>query len=148
MSSREPDQSDFDLNTFIDLFDEALSSDDPRVKRALKDLLIITTLIRSADCQQPDLFERKGPLRRLFDDLNNISRRVNTLEHNKIFEDLANQKPSYSNYPNITVSPNINPYYPTTSYPYGKLPGTSGIFSSTSTQSCDDSFDKCNGEDC
>ena len=31
-ASREKDQADFDLESFIDLFDEALTSDDPSVQ--------------------------------------------------------------------------------------------------------------------
>ena len=34
-AAREKDQADFDLEQFIDLFDEALTSNDPRVKQAL-----------------------------------------------------------------------------------------------------------------
>jgi hypothetical protein len=77
MSSRERDQADLDLDTFIELFDEAISSDDPRVQRALQDLLVISALIRTkSDHDQVT----KGPLRRLFDDVHNINRRLINIE--------------------------------------------------------------------
>ena len=41
MAFREKDQADFDLETFIDLFDTAMTSDNPAVKKALKNLILI-----------------------------------------------------------------------------------------------------------
>jgi hypothetical protein len=115
MSSRERDQADLDLDTFIELFDEAISSNDPRVQRALQDLLVISALIRTkSDHDQVT----KGPLRRLFDDVNNINRRLNKIEHADIYEKMLNQmnqKPSWDldqySMP-ITVTPNTMPPYP------------------------------------
>lgn len=79
--SREKDQSDFDLEQFIDLFDTALASDNPAVKRALKNLLMIATLVDS-DIKPEDRV--KGPLRRVVDDINNLTRRINQLEHDSV----------------------------------------------------------------
>lgn len=73
---REKDQSDFDLETFIDLFDEALTSDDPSVQKTLQHLMVIAALARNHDKHNA----RSGPLRRLFDDQNNIIRRLERLE--------------------------------------------------------------------
>ena len=38
---REKDSADFDLEAFIDLFDEALTSDDPSVQKTLQHLMVI-----------------------------------------------------------------------------------------------------------
>jgi hypothetical protein len=40
-AAREPDQADFDLERFIDLFDEAMTSKDPRVVETLRSLSCI-----------------------------------------------------------------------------------------------------------
>lgn len=77
MSSREQDKSDFDLERFVDLFDTAMSSDNPAVQRALKNLLMIAALVDSDT--KPDTRVR-GPLRRLVDDLQNLNRRISQLE--------------------------------------------------------------------
>lgn len=77
MSSREKDSSDFDLEQFVDLFDTAMSSDNPAVQRALKNLLMIAALV-DGDTKPEDRV--KGPLRRLVDDIQNLNRRISHLE--------------------------------------------------------------------
>ena len=73
-AAREPDQADFDLERFVNLFDEAMTSRDPRVVETLRNLLMIVALTR------PETYEehgrRSGPLRRLFEDMQDLSRRV------------------------------------------------------------------------
>jgi hypothetical protein len=76
-ASREKDQADFDLEQFIELFDTALTSDDPRIKQALGHLMTITALITTTNRRDD---QRNGPLRRLFDDVHNIHRRVERME--------------------------------------------------------------------
>lgn len=75
---REPDQSDFDLERFINMFDEALTSNDPRVIETLRSLMMIVVLTRpeSQDTQS----ERRGPLRRAFDDMNHLWKRLEQME--------------------------------------------------------------------
>lgn len=74
----------FDLKTFIDLFDFALGSDDPRVARALQDLLIITALIRNKEDDDSDTVYPKGPLARSLEDielkLSSLRQRLDRLE--------------------------------------------------------------------
>jgi len=79
MSSREKDSADFDLEAFSDLFDEALTSDDPSVQKTLQHLMVIAALARNH--AQHD--RRNGPLRRMFDDQSNIIRRLDRLESDK-----------------------------------------------------------------
>jgi hypothetical protein len=76
MSSREKTQADFDLEAFIELFDEALTSDDPSVQKTLQHLMVIAALARNHSRHN----ERIGPLRQLFDDQRNIIRRLDRLE--------------------------------------------------------------------
>ena len=77
MSSREKDQSDFDLELFVDLFDTAMSSDNPTVKKALRNLILISSMVNAQD-QGRDMSH--GPLRRMIDDVSNINRRLNRIE--------------------------------------------------------------------
>jgi hypothetical protein len=76
MSSREKDSADFDLEAFIDLFDEALASDDPGVQKTLQHLMIIAALARNHAKHD----RQNGPLRRMYDDLHNLNRRIDRLE--------------------------------------------------------------------
>ena len=45
-AAREKDQADFDLERFVDMFDEAMTSRDPRVMDALRGLMMMVTLTR------------------------------------------------------------------------------------------------------
>jgi len=76
---REKDQSDFDLEAFIDLFDEALMSNDEAVQKTLQHLMVIAALARNH--AQHD--RRNGPLRRMYDDQQEILRRLDRLESDK-----------------------------------------------------------------
>jgi hypothetical protein len=100
MPSREKNQSDFDLETFVDLFDTALSSNNPAVQKALKNLLLITTMVQSELSPEQRI---KGPLRQVVDDIQNLNRRLGRLENEKIYP----QTPS-TPYPTI-FGPNTNP---------------------------------------
>lgn len=73
---REKDSADFDLEAFIDLFDEALTSDDPAVQKTLQHLMVIAALARNHDGHS----ERRGPMRRMYEDLRDINRRLERLE--------------------------------------------------------------------
>lgn len=77
-AAREKDQADFDLERFVEMFDEAMSSQDPRVIDALRSLMMIVTLTR------PEVRERQsrnaGPLRRLFEDMHHLNRRLYDVE--------------------------------------------------------------------
>jgi hypothetical protein len=77
-AAREPDQADYDLERFIDMFDEALTSKDPRVIETLRSLLMIVTLTRPEARAQYD--RQAGPLRRLYDDMYNLNRSVNRID--------------------------------------------------------------------
>ena len=75
-AAREKDSADFDLEAFIDLFDEALTSDDPGVQKTLQHLMVIAARARNHAPHD----RRNGPLRRMFDDQSNIIRRLDRLE--------------------------------------------------------------------
>ena len=77
-ASREKDSADFDLERFIDMFDEAMTSQDPRVMDALRSLMMIVTLTRPEIKMEHS--RRDGPLRRLFEDMNHLNRRMHDME--------------------------------------------------------------------
>jgi hypothetical protein len=80
-AAREKDQADFDLERFVDMFDEALISQDPRVMNALRSLMMMVTLTRP-ESRDSGLHDRNhGPLRRLFEDLNHLNRRLHDMEN-------------------------------------------------------------------
>jgi len=83
-ASREKDSADFDLDRFINMFDEALTSQDPRVIDALRGLLMIVTLTRP----EARTSVERGPLRRLVDDVTNLNRRLGVVE-NRVLRDQA-----------------------------------------------------------
>ena len=95
MEMREKDRSDYDLDRMIQMFDEALTSQDPRVKNALRQLMMITVLTSNEAEDRYRITDRQeGPLRKLHNDLGNISRRVNELERRML-----------QNYPKETTVP-------------------------------------------
>lgn len=77
-AAREKDQADFDLERFINMFDEAMTSEDPRVIETLRSLMMIVALTRpeSNDIHK----QRKGPLRRSFEDMNHMWKRMEQME--------------------------------------------------------------------
>jgi len=76
-AAREPDQADFDLERFVDLFDECMTSTNPSVQKAFKNLLLVASIANSDTRNVP---VTKGPLRRLVDDVYNLNRRLSRLE--------------------------------------------------------------------
>lgn len=78
MGMREKDQADFDLERFVDMFDEAMTSKDPRVIETLRSLLMIVTLTRPEATEKHN--RQSGPLRRLFDDVYTLNQRISRLD--------------------------------------------------------------------
>lgn len=81
-ASREKDSADFDLDQFVRMFDEALTSQDPRVIDALRGLLMIVALTRP----EAKTSVERGPLRRLVDDVTNLNRRLGVVENRVLAE--------------------------------------------------------------
>ena len=80
---REKDSSDYDLERLTELFDGALTSDDPRVKNALRQLMMMV-ILTSEDHEDRDkqrLTGRVGPMRRMQEDLNDMRRALESLKH-------------------------------------------------------------------
>ena len=107
-AAREKDSADFDLERFINMFDEALTSRDPRVIDALRGLMMMVTLTRS---ETRDVMEdrRTGPLRRLVEDVNDLHRRIAHLEETqtryqiKADQERYDYKRAFQQEPDITM---------------------------------------------
>mgnify|MGYP006284586955 CR=1 FL=1 len=78
-AAREKDQADFDLERFIDMFDEAINSKDERVVNALRSLMMMVILTKS-ESRNPMADRNSGPLRRIYEDLNHLNRRLHDIE--------------------------------------------------------------------
>lgn len=113
MGMREKDQADFDLETFVDLFDTAMSSDNPAVQRALKNLVLISAMVNA---QQDPNGLRKGPLRRVIEDIQALNKRIGQLESAGAYR--STYAPTTGS-PGTTSIPSVypQPYY-------GPTPGT------------------------
>jgi hypothetical protein len=71
------DQAEFDLDRFVDMFDQALTSDDPRVMDALRSLMMMVILTKPEN-KLPG--HQVGPLRRLVDEQRDLVRRVGAID--------------------------------------------------------------------
>ena len=110
-SARETDQKDYDLEQLVKVIDSALTSDNVAVQNALRSLLMVATIVSA---EHPDQVLRNGPLARVFEDYNNLARRLSSLEDDvrKIQWDQQKQK----------VEPFTPPYNPGS--PFGPNPTT------------------------
>lgn len=79
-AAREKGQADFDLERFIDMFDEAITSSDERVVSALRNLMMMVILTSPESRDQFAESKRTGPLRQLYDDLNVLNSRMHRME--------------------------------------------------------------------
>ena len=114
-TGRLKDQKDFDLEQIVKIIDQALESDDQRIKDALRALMTVTVLCTA---EHPDQ-AIQGPLARLQEDYNNLNRRVNMLEDEvrKMLWDQQKQKVEPFTPPYNPGSPFGPVGYPTTGQP-------------------------------
>ena len=96
-AAREKDQADFDLERFVDMFDEAMTSQDPRVVRALRDLMMMVTLTRPEARDTGPVDRQRGPLRRLYEDIYHLNNRLGRIEeeHNDLVRQLSRNRENY-----------------------------------------------------
>ena len=79
-AAREKDQADFDLDRFIDMFDQAMVSRDPRVVDALRSLMMMVILTRPEVDATLAVDRQRGPLRRMYEDLGHMNSRIARIE--------------------------------------------------------------------
>lgn len=76
---REKDAADYDLERFVQMFDQALTSDDPRVKNALRQLMMMVVLTDTDD-YEGRARSKHGPLRRMQEDMRDQFKWIQRLE--------------------------------------------------------------------
>ncbi len=86
-------EPEIDLETFIDLFDTALASDNPAVKNALKKLLLIATIV---DSEIDPKTKIAGPLRKCINEINDLRNRLKSLE-NKLSQPSSRERDEMKN---------------------------------------------------
>jgi hypothetical protein len=77
---REKVAADYDLERFVEMFDQALTSDDPRVKNALRQLMMMVILTNTDNHEGEQKIKHHGPLRRMQEDLRDHGRWIQRLE--------------------------------------------------------------------
>ena len=110
---REKDSADFDLEAFIDLFDEALMSNDESVQKTLQHLMVIAALARNHARHD----HRDGPMRRMFENQRDLIRRLEKLEsdNQRIYPGGGlggGNVPLGPYYPPTTIGPNTGTWPP------------------------------------
>jgi hypothetical protein len=80
-ASRVKDASDYDLERFVEMFDQALTSDDPRVKNALRQLMMMVILTDTDSHEGEQKVKHDGPLRRMQQDMRDQFRWIQRLEN-------------------------------------------------------------------
>ena len=97
---REKDAADYDLERFVEMFDEAITSDDPRVKNALRQLMMMVILTSNEhEDRVQSRSHREGPLRRMQEDVRDVATRMHMIDEKirRLEHDLSrvlNQPPS------------------------------------------------------
>lgn len=110
MSSRDKDQADFDLEAFADLFDTAMTSNNPAVKKAFKNLMIIAAIVDSENKNEAIV---RGPMRRLVEEHKDIVRRIQNIESQRAYPGGGYNPAPMPSYPAPTwVGPNTIPTGP------------------------------------
>lgn len=86
---------DFDLEKFVDLFDTAMTSDNPTIKKAFKNLMIVATLVTAEN------ETKTGPLKQLLKTVDDLKSRVAVLESSKQY---SYAYPQWNNtYPTVST---------------------------------------------
>lgn len=79
-ASRDKDTADYDLERFTEMFDQAMTSSDPRVKNALRQLMMMVILTDTGD-HEAEQRANRGPLRQMQEDIRDQFRWIQRLEH-------------------------------------------------------------------
>jgi hypothetical protein len=81
---------DFDIKEFAKMFDAALASDNPTVKKALRNFMLVAAIVTAEDDDKPVA----GPLSTLVDEIRRLSQKVSVLE-SQIYSSPTKSYPAY-----------------------------------------------------
>lgn len=107
-------KENFDLNKFIDMFDTAMNSDNPTVKKCFNNLLLVVSIAHAEDDVNDNNGRTIGPLRELVMKVDELERRLLKIE----YINQVNMQPPQSPFTqtwtttagNGYVQPNSGPY--------------------------------------
>lgn len=98
---------EFDLKEFAQMFDAALASDNPGVKKALRNFMMITAIVHA----QEEGERTMGPIETLVKKVSDLERMVYELQNTRVTKDY---KDYYNNQTWVTTGTGY-PYIPNTS---------------------------------
>lgn len=98
--------TEFDLLEFAQMFDAALASDNPSVKKALRNFMMVAAIVHAQESND-GIGKLAGPLETLINRVNDLEKLVQNLNKNtKYYDDYY--KKTYTNYPTWVYSPNTS----------------------------------------
>lgn len=105
----------FDLNRFIDMFDKAMSSDNPTVKKCFNNLLLVVAIAHAEEDVDNTKGNKIGPLRELVMKVDELERRLLKIEYINQVNMQPPQSPFTQTWTTTTggngyVQPNSEPY--------------------------------------
>mgnify|MGYP003341701545 FL=1 len=74
-------KENFDLNKFIDMFDTAMNSDNPTVKKCFNNLLLVVAIAHAEEDVDNIKGNKIGPLRELVMKVDELERRILKIEY-------------------------------------------------------------------
>jgi hypothetical protein len=83
---------DVDLKTFAELFDTALTSNNPAVKKCLHNLLVIAALVHAEETDT----RNKGPLGNLLDEVETMKKKVDEIHISTLYQHPAYNETMYT----------------------------------------------------
>lgn len=94
---------EFDITEFAKMFDAALASDNPSVKKALRSFMMVAAIVHAEDGNQ----RIAGPLETLITKVNHLESMIRELQNNRAYKDNY-YKDYYRNDPTWIYSPNTS----------------------------------------
>lgn len=106
----------FDIKEFAQMFDAALASDNPAVKKALRNFMMVAAIVHAQELNEDERLE--GPFESLLKKVQNLESMVRELQNNRAYKD--NYRDYYKDYiatnPTWVYSPNTSTTSGTTSW--------------------------------
>ena len=94
---------EFDITEFAKMFDAALASDNPTVKKALRSFMMVAAIVHAEDGDEVVA----GPLETLITKVNHLESMIRELQNNRAYKDNY-YKDYYRNDPTWIYSPNTS----------------------------------------
>lgn len=107
----------FDIKEFAQMFDAALASDNPSVKKALRNFMMVAAIVHAQELNEDKRLE--GPFEALLKEVSDLKRMIYELQNARTYKD--NYRDYYKDYiatnPTWVYSPNTSTTSGTTTWP-------------------------------